>query len=156
MNPKETSLVMELDYLRTSMATLRLLVPNLNLPPNFDKLDNLDFEGNFLGFYSDFVADGYLKTDLGDARMDLQVSKVKNGFGLSLETANANLEASIPNFSYKGYTYQNISMNGKLDKNNFSGDFVIKDDNIDFNFVGSITSLDTLPDYKFEICEEII
>ena len=185
--PKETSLIMNLDYLRTSMATLRLLVPNLSLPINFDKLGNLDFQGRFIGFYSDFVADGYLKTDLGDARMDLKVdvkqgrelasyrggldliqfdlgkwtdnkelglitfkSKVENGVGLSKETVNANLEAFIPNFTYKGYTYKNISMNGKLNRNNFSGDFAIKDDNIDFNFVGSIADLDALPDYKFE------
>ena len=186
-NPEETFLSMKLEHLRTSMATLRLLVPNLSLPSNFDKLGDLDFNGNFYGFYADFLADGYLKTDLGDARMDLKVdvkqgrelasyrggldliqfdlgkwtdnkevgfitfkSKVKNGVGLSLETVNTNLEASIPNFSYKDYTYQNISMNGKLNKNNFSGDFAIKDNNIDFNFKGSITSLDTLFDCKFE------
>ena len=62
------------DRLSTSMSTLKNLVPRLDLSSNFDRLGQLNFKGSFLGFFHDFVAYGYLNTDIGDAQMDLQLS----------------------------------------------------------------------------------
>ena len=62
------------DELRTSMTTLKNLVPRLALSSNFDRLGRLNFTGSFLGFFHDFVAYGYLGTEIGDAQMDLQLS----------------------------------------------------------------------------------
>lgn len=79
-----------LDRLRTSVRTMRQLIPNFNLPENFDKLGNLDFKGKFFGFFIEFVADGKLKTDLGRAEMDMEMNlfegrdKARYSGGLSL------------------------------------------------------------------------
>ncbi len=69
----EEFLDFELKRLNTDVKTLRKLVPDLVLPPQFDKLGRIRFEGRFLGFFTDFVADGYLKTDLGDVKSDMNL-----------------------------------------------------------------------------------
>jgi len=74
----EEILNLRLQRLQTSMPTLRQLVPNLDLPSNFDKLGQLDFSGSFDGFFSDFVAYGDLRTDLGRAQLDMQM-KLQGG-----------------------------------------------------------------------------
>jgi hypothetical protein len=69
----EEYLDLELKRLKTSMKTLRLLIPNFDPPVNFDKLHTLDFKGRFTGFFTNFVADGNLSTPLGRAQMDIQL-----------------------------------------------------------------------------------
>jgi len=68
------SMNLRLDDLRTNMQTLRELVPNFNPPDNFNRLGNLRFSGSFDGFFADFVAFGYLRTDIGEAEMDMQMN----------------------------------------------------------------------------------
>lgn len=65
----EEFLHLELDRLRTTVRTLRKLIPGFNPPENFDRLGRLDFSGKFDGFFVDFVADGKLRTDIGSASM---------------------------------------------------------------------------------------
>ncbi len=76
-------------------------------------------------------------------------SFVEDGKGLTLETVSAQLGAKIETFTYKGYTYENVEMDGRVNQNLFDGDFSIKDDNIDFKFNGSIDFLDTIPKFDF-------
>lgn len=66
-----------IDRLNTSMATFKDLIPSLDLPNNFDNLGRLNFSGNFLGFFHDFVAYGFLTTDIGKVNMDMKLSLVK-------------------------------------------------------------------------------
>ena len=77
-------------------------------------------------------------------------AEVQNGVGLVLETANADLNASIDRFWYKGYLYENLTMKGALDQNSFAGDFAIQDENIDFVFDGAISFEQALPEFKFK------
>lgn len=65
---------LRLANLQTNMQTLRDLVPNFNPPENFNSLGNLRFSGSFDGFFADFVAFGYLQTDIGEADMDMQMN----------------------------------------------------------------------------------
>ncbi|MGB3798723.1 MAG: hypothetical protein WA952_02850, partial [Lewinella sp.] len=51
--PGSEALNLELDAMRTSMTTLRRLIPNINLPSNFNKLGSLNFNGRFDGFFTD-------------------------------------------------------------------------------------------------------
>ena len=74
----EQFLSLDLDRMRTDMRTLRKLIPGFVPPENFDRLGNLDFRGNFVGFFVDFVATGYLKTDIGSASMDVNM-KLREG-----------------------------------------------------------------------------
>ncbi len=76
-------------------------------------------------------------------------SEVKNGVGLTGNTANATLEANIANFTYKEYLYENASLNGQLNKSLFDGLFNIKDDNIDFSFRGALDFTDSIPAFDF-------
>ncbi|MCB9040447.1 MAG: translocation/assembly module TamB domain-containing protein [Lewinellaceae bacterium] len=180
------TLNLNLSKLKTSMRTLRQLIPNFAPPPNFDRLGQLNFQGRFDGYFSDFVAYGELASSLGRARMDMRMnlkqgrakanysgkltltnfdlaswsqnqdfglvnltSEVSDGFGLTAETARANLSAEVQSFVFKGYNYQNASLTGELKKNLFSGKFAIQDDNIDFSFLGKVDFTDTIPTFDF-------
>lgn len=76
-------------------------------------------------------------------------TSVKNGVGMTAETASATLDGSIESFFYKGYNYQNANLNGSLNKNLFDGYFSIKDENIDFQFTGNLNFADSIPKFDF-------
>jgi len=177
---------LQIDQVNVSMTSLRQLIPNFSLPQNFDKLGSLDFNGNFTGFFTDFVAYGDLQTDLGAVTSDIQLrltegidkakyggkislnnfdlatwtgdqkfgnvtisAKVKEGIGLRRDVASANLIATVEDFSYKGYKYENINLVGRLDKSEFDGDLTIEDENIDLDFGGKISFADEKPLFNF-------
>ena len=102
--PGSEALNLEVDRMRSSMATLRRLLPRMNLPANFNKLGRLNFNGRFDGFFTDFAAKGDLRTDIGRALLDMRMD-IENGaeraeysgslsldeFDLGLWTNNQNL-----------------------------------------------------------------
>lgn len=59
------SLNLDLRRLTTNMNTLRRLIPDFTPPENFNRLGNLNFRGSFDGFFTDFFAEGDLRTDIG-------------------------------------------------------------------------------------------
>lgn len=71
--PQETFLRLELDQLRTTMQTVRQIIPNFKAPKNFDNLGQLNFGGEFTGFTYDFVANGDLRTDIGRITLDMHM-----------------------------------------------------------------------------------
>lgn len=77
-------------------------------------------------------------------------SEVKEGKGLTLASVDAKLGAVIDQFSFRGYSYENVTMDGRLNRESFDGDLVVKDDNIDFNFTGTIKKLDSIPEFDFK------
>jgi len=182
----EEFLNLEIDDINVAITSLRQLIPNFVLPPNFDKLGNLNFTGQFTGFFNDFVAFGDLKTDLGAVTSDVQLrltdgietakyegqlnlkdfdlaiwtgdqrfgkmtisANVKEGIGLKREVASANLSATMEEFTYQGYRYENINLIGRLDRNEFDGDLKIGDENIDLDFGGKISFAGNKPEYNF-------
>ena len=76
-------------------------------------------------------------------------SSVKEGTGLTLETANAKLEATIDSLKFRGYDYRNVDINGLLNQKFFNGDLTINDQNIALDFVGKIDYRDSLPAFDF-------
>lgn len=78
--PDETLLQLNVDRLSTNMRNIKLLFPDINISEQFYTLGKINFSGNFDGFYSDFVADGNLKTDLGRADMSINF-KTPTGIG---------------------------------------------------------------------------
>ncbi len=183
----EEYLDLELTRLKTTMKTLRLLIPNFSPPKNFDKLTTLDFNGRFTGFFVNFVADGYLVTPLGKAKTDIQLdlingrnnasysgnldlidfdlakwtgnselgkatfkARVFDGKGLTGETINTALEASVKELTYKDYVYRNLDVEGYVRKRFFEGEFSIKDDNMDLLFDGTIDFNDSIPIFDFK------
>lgn len=63
----------------TASEIRKLNLPNLNLesilPPYLDNLGKIGFEGNFSGYYNDYVAFGSLNTDLGQLEADLYLKQ---------------------------------------------------------------------------------
>ncbi|NNE28153.1 MAG: hypothetical protein HKN16_00860 [Saprospiraceae bacterium] len=76
-------------------------------------------------------------------------SKVEDGLGLTLEDVNTALTATIDNFSFKNYNYQNAEITGRLTRNLFDGDLKIQDQNVDLDFSGAIRFGDTIPVFDF-------
>ncbi|MDP4998278.1 MAG: translocation/assembly module TamB domain-containing protein [Saprospiraceae bacterium] len=74
---------------------------------------------------------------------------VKNGKGFTGQTVEATLNAEIKDLIYKGYSYENASLAGELNRNFFNGDFLIRDDNIDFSFNGKLDFRDSVSRYDF-------
>ena len=76
-------------------------------------------------------------------------SKVKEGIGLRLASANAVLEGKIDSLEFKGYDYKNATINGRLKQNLFDGDLTIRDRNINLVFHGAVDFTDTIPVFDF-------
>ncbi|MBK8627263.1 MAG: translocation/assembly module TamB domain-containing protein [Saprospiraceae bacterium] len=64
-------------------------------------------------------------------------SKVVEGRGLTLNTVKADLAATIKSLYFKNYQYKDLNLDGKIDKNTFSGTFKVEDDNLNFMFEGN-------------------
>lgn len=186
-NPGSELLNLKLDRLTSNMNTLRRLIPSFTPPENFDRLGQLSFNGRFDGFFTTFVADGSLNSDIGSATLDVQLvtsdgpkpatysgkvtfddfdlgvwtgnpqfglvsldGSIANGIGLDANTAKADLDAIIRSFSFREYTYQNATIDGRLEDRFFNGNFSIADDNIDFNFLGIVDFRDSIPTFDFD------
>ena len=86
--------------------------------------------------------------DLGIVSLSGKVS----GSGFDLNTLRTNFDGSIPEFSFKNYTYRNIVTNGSFAKKVFEGEVKIDDPNLDFtsniivDFKGDVPSITMLGD----------
>lgn len=89
-------------------------------------------------------------TDSDDFGMVNFSSEVKNGVGLTAQTASAQLTAEIQSFYFKNYNYQNAQLSGELNRNLFNGSLAIQDDNMDLNFQGLVDYRDSIPIFDFQ------
>ncbi|MFM2268923.1 MAG: hypothetical protein RL757_2364 [Bacteroidota bacterium] len=86
--------------------------------------------------------------DLGKVSVE---GKIKNGVGLTKESFKADLEATVANFMFKNYNYNNFDFSGKVNTSSFEGHLVSRDANADFNFDGTINfSKPDYPIYNFK------
>ncbi|MEM9887680.1 MAG: translocation/assembly module TamB domain-containing protein [Bacteroidota bacterium] len=77
----ERVIFLYLDRLQTNMETLRKVIPNFSLPPNFDRLGNIQYEGQISQVFSDFLIEGNLNTNLGQVdSINIQFQDVSKGF----------------------------------------------------------------------------
>jgi len=92
-----------------------------------------------------------LATWTGDERFgNVTISAiVKEGIGLKREVASANLKATIEEFTFKDYKYENINLVGRLDKSEFDGDLTSEDENMDLDFGGRISFEGEKPLFNF-------
>lgn len=103
-----------------------------------------------------YFGDLYLKNfDLGKWSGNPEFGKVtfgshvKEGVGLTLNSANAKLEATIDSLRFKNYVYKNVAFNGQLKKNLFDGYLNMQDQNIDLTFKGSVNFAGSVPAFNF-------
>ena len=66
-------------------------------------------------------------------------ARVDEGRGLTLETAEANLEAKLYNLQFNDYLYQDAFLDGIISKNQFEGLLDIQDDHVQLGFNGFMT-----------------
>ncbi len=75
---------------------------------------------------------------------------INNGIGIDANSAKADLEATIRDFTFRNYTYANAVIDGRLEDRFFNGQFNITDDNIDFSFLGELDFRDSIPTFDFD------
>lgn len=85
--------------------------------------------------------------DVGGVGIDVSVK----GKGFSKEAANFKAEGLINLVEYRDYRYKGIQLNGAFNKEEFTGEFAIKDPNIIADFNGSINVNTTTPVSKFKL-----
>ena len=72
-------------------------------------------------------------------------ARVEEGYGMTMATANAKLQANIKSFVVNDYNYSNASLNGSMNKRHFEGKFNIADPNVDLSFIGRLDLVDSIP-----------
>ena len=107
----------KLEKFQTSMKKIRMIIPTFNLPPNYNKLGYINFQGRFDGYLEDFVAYGKLNTDLGSAEVDmrLDITEGTNGANYSgnLNLQNFNLGIWSDNKDLGLVNFKSKVVNGK-------------------------------------------
>ncbi len=111
---------------------------------------NSDYtDGNYKGSISlDSFNVGRLLQDSTIGSLTLNVEL--DGSGLSPEAIASNINGTIESFTYLGYTYREVMLNGNLDRQLFRGEFAIDDPNARLSFDGMINLRDSVPDMVFE------
>ena len=77
-------------------------------------------------------------------------AQVREGRGLTAESANAKLNGAVTSLDYRGYSYNDIVLNGALDNNFFNGSLGIEDENAAFTFNGEIDMRGEVPSFDFD------
>lgn len=72
-----------------------------------------------------------------------------DGEGFTLEELAAKLEGNITSIDFNNYTYKNVAIEGNVAKQIFKGKLNVKDDNIDFDFIGKVDLTGKLPNLDF-------
>ena len=73
-----------------------------------------------------------------------------NGKGFDLKYLKATTSTKIQNFTYNGYNYKNISLNGVFDRKYFNGKLLIDDVNIGLSLVGKADLNKKIPEFLFD------
>ena len=71
-----------------------------------------------------------------------------SGTGLTPETMRATFDADIQKFEYNQYAYNNITLKGNIDRQNYTVSGNMKDGNLAFNLDGNFNMAGTPPTYK--------
>ncbi|HEX8515840.1 MAG TPA: translocation/assembly module TamB domain-containing protein [Bacteroidia bacterium] len=74
---------------------------------------------------------------------------VVDGEGFSLEDVAAKLSGTITSIDFNNYKYTNVAIEGNVAKQIFKGKLAVKDDNIDFDFIGKVDFTRKLPTLDF-------
>lgn len=80
---------------------------------------------------------------------DLAIRGKIDGSGNNLKELKADLIANIKHIEFKGYDYNYVEVTGGFNEQKFSGDLLVHDENIDFDFKGEIDLSKELPEFHF-------
>jgi TamB, inner membrane protein subunit of TAM complex len=85
--------------------------------------------------------------EFGNTKFNIDI---KDGTGLTLPTVDAKIKGTIDTLNFRGYSYNNLVLEGKFKRKLFEGNFGVKDTNLDFLFDGTINLQDTIPVFNFK------
>lgn len=132
LHPGEELVDLQVTAAKVDIVTLRQLIPNFNLPENYNKLGAMEFTGTFDGYFNDFDATGFLSTELGDLNMDMNFGTedgdVKNAdYRGKIELIDFDLEKWMDSDLYGLASFSAEVTEGKsLDINNASANLYAK------------------------------
>ncbi len=102
------------------------------------------YSGNLLT--NDFQLGSFLEdSSLGKISFNGKV----HGTGLALNSINASLDGNVREFSYQGYTYEDIFINGQVRKKRFDGKIISNDSNLHATLIGLIDYSQDVPKFDF-------
>ncbi len=115
---------------------------------NIDDINNAKYTGEI----------EFIDLEFGKIINDSLVGKLSliadvDGKGFALEKINSSVKGNIFKHQYKGYTYNNIDINGVLKNQHFDGELVSKDENLQMSFKG-LADLSTKV-YKFDFVADV-
>ncbi|MDQ3394777.1 MAG: hypothetical protein M3512_11785, partial [Bacteroidota bacterium] len=87
--------------------------------------------------------------DMGHLSLDLIVE----GTGITPEELEANIRGNIQKFEYQKYQYNNLSIDGRVEHQQFSGSAGMDDENLKFAFNGNVNMNEEKPvlDFNFNL-----
>ncbi len=71
------------------------------------------------------------------------------GRGFSLENLYEEIQSNVQYIDYNGYRYQDILIDGAIEKQNFSGNINVNDENLAVDFNGNLSLDKNLPEFGF-------
>ncbi|UII24135.1 translocation/assembly module TamB domain-containing protein [Fulvivirga ligni] len=86
-----------------------------------------------------------------DQMGNLSLNMKAEGKGFAIEDLDTQLDGEVTAVDYNGYTYKNISVNGKVQAQEFTGQLAMDDPNADFEFDGTVNLNDSVPHYQFTL-----
>ncbi len=136
-----------LPSLRETFINARLQPSRINskdiafvLPANaitlLGQLREIDLKGNFLGFITDFVADGDILTQFGQIKSDINYKISEANIGQSSYSGKLKLtDFKLGKFLNDTATIQNVTLNGRINGKGFTRETA------DFTLVGEVSSI---------------
>lgn len=120
---------------------------NANSDLNFKydlKTSESAYSGN-LNLQKFKLGEWFNDTAIGDVSLTAKI----NGKGLKIETLNSKIEGRLDEFTYKNYSYKNLTVNGSVKGKSFQGALSINDPNLDVTFNGKADMSAAIPTFKF-------
>lgn len=111
------------------------------------KDDDVSYEG-FLSLDSFDLRSMTLNEDFGYANAEINIS---NGHGKDLSSSNADINAVIDQFEFRGFSYKDATYVGKLSSQVIDGKFQINDEALQFEFDGVVDVSNSKPIFNFNI-----
>jgi hypothetical protein len=118
-----------------------------DLSLELDSLESVQLEGKLEA--RDFRLGAFLENEdlYGNLTMNLDI----NGTLLKDNTVDSELKGLINSIELYGYEYENIQLDGWLDKRSFNGSVIIKDPHLDLDFLGMIDLTGEIPEFDFTL-----
>jgi hypothetical protein len=108
---------LKINRLATNAPFIRLLLPEYNIPEGYNKFGNIVLNGNFDGFFDDFVAFGFFQTDIGNIQSDIKVKLSKQDrtalYSGSVTAAKLELGKLLGNTDLGSISFNSKILNGK-------------------------------------------